>query len=214
MSKLVSLDIILSVCMITSIILNILGFVVFLFIFWKRLKEDYLASQVFTSAIYIATATFGLYLISLRWAFGWWFWLGFLGFVLGVLLSTVRYRLRFYETFEAAVIAFFPWLSLVFLSDAINNKSYFSLGFSLASLVFIFLFGFLNSRYKDFGWYKSGRIGFAGLTTLGIFFLTRGAIAIILPFMLSFVRDWETILSGFTAFFIFLAVFNLSRQSV
>jgi hypothetical protein len=197
----------------TAIALNLLGFFVFLFIFWKKLKEDYIGNQVFSSAIYITVGVLASYFLSDKFFSAWWFWAGFLGFIVGLVIATIHFKLRFYETFEAAIIAFLPWLSFVFLADAIRSSSWFSLGISVFTLIFVFLFGFLNSRYRDFGWYKSGKIGFAGLTTLGVYFLTRGVVAIILPFMLSFVRNYEVMLSGLAAFFLFLAVFNLSRKS-
>jgi len=199
--------------MLVNISLNTLGLVVFLFLFWRKLKEDYISSQIFSTSFLILLLLSVGYLISQKYFPFWRFWVSLSGVMLGLIISTLRLRLRFYETFETLIIAFIPWLSMIFLSDAITNSSVFSLIAAVVTMLFTLLYGVLNVRYKDFGWYKSGRIGFAGLTTFGIYFLVRGVVAIFAPFMLSFSGRYETILSGVVAFFLFLGVFNLSRSN-
>jgi len=204
----------LSLNMAVILALNILGVVVFLFLFWNRLREDYLSNQVFSSAFLIIIGVLLFYLISVLYFPFFWFWLTFLGFWLGFMLSVIKFGLKIYETLEASLVSIIPWLSFVFLGDSINNKNLISLlvfGFTIAVIP---LYVFLNKRYKDFSWYKSGKIGFAGLTSIGIYFLARGLVAIFFPFVLSFVGDYETILSGIVAFCFFLLVFNLSRKDI
>ena len=72
-------------------------------------------------------------------------------------------------------------------------------------------FFYLDSRYKRFVWYKSGKAGFAGVMTLGVYFLARGAIAMAFPFMISFVGKYDAILSGSFALVCFLLIYILSR---
>lgn len=199
--------------MIEKLGLFLLGFLLFSFFFWRKLKEDYLESQIFTSIFIILGTVLLLLLISLKFFPAWWFWMAFLGFILGLGLATSRFRLRFYETLEAGIVSAFPWLACAFFYDGIKNSSWFSLAYFIFILLFLVLYQTLNVRYKDFGWYKSGKIGFAGLTTLGVFFLTRGVIAILFPFVLSFVGELEAIVSGTMAFLVFLAVFNLSKKT-
>jgi len=199
--------------MLIGILFNVLGIVIFLFLFWKKLKEDYISAQIFSSAFLIIVGIFGFYLISKFYMVTWWFWFGFIGFIVGLVIAILKFGLRPYETFEAALISILPWISLLYLNDSIKSASWISLiGFAITGGI-IFLYIFLNSKYKNFTWYKSGRVGFAGLTSLGIYFLIRGLIAIFFPFVVSFVVDYEPILSGSLAFSFFLLVFNLSRKS-
>jgi len=181
-------------------------------VFWRRMKEDYVNSQIFASTIFIFLLTMVFYLVSKRFLVRYEFWLSFVGFMSGITLSSYRFKLRFYETLETSIVSVLPLTSGVYLLDAVKHSSLFSLGAFVVTFGFIYLYKFINTRYKNFGWYKSGRIGFAGLTTLGIYFMLRGVVAIIFPFMLSFSGSYDTIISGAVSFFLFLAVFDLSRK--
>lgn len=197
--------------MFTNITFNILGIVLFIFLFWKRLKEDYSTDMIFTTCLY-ALLGIGIFrFLSLKFFPSWWFWLSFLGLIAGLTLGILKFHLRVYETLEASTISFLPWLSLVFLLDSINNFSTYSFAAFVFCLVLVFVFYFLETHYKNFSWYRSGRIGFAGLATLGFLFLTRTAIAII-PFkMLSFAGIYEAYISGILTFVCFALVANLAR---
>jgi len=106
-----------------------------------------------------------------------------------------------------------PWIALIFLGDSVVKSSLSSfLGF-LAILVFILVYYYFDSHYKKFSWYKSGKIGFSGLVTLGIIFLVRAGVAVSESVVLSFVDKYEAAFSATAALFCFLAVFNLGRKS-
>lgn len=195
-----------------SAFLNTLGALVFLFIFWKRLKEDYVSSMIFTTAFYMFVGLLLGRLASFYLIPKWWFWTESLGLATGFSFGILRYKLRVFESIEAAVPGLFVWLSLFFLESAINESSLSSLFSSLVVFLLVLLFFFLDSRYKGFAWYKSGRIGFSGLTVLGVFFLARAIVAASFPYVLSFVGTWDAIVSSIIAFFAFLTVFNLARQ--
>lgn len=194
-----------------KILFDFLGIVVFLFFFWRRLKDDYASETIFSVSFYmlvgITLAAYSSRLISASF----WFWLAFLGASLGLLLGVLRYRLRVFETIEAGAISLMPWLGLIFLQDSIKNSSLTSLGAFLVVFALIILFFFLDSHYKGFSWYRSGRIGFSGLSVLGLFFLIRAFIAIAIPNVLSFSGKYEVILSATLAFISFLSFFNLAR---
>lgn len=197
--------------MLAKIAFNISGILVFLFIFWKRLREDYTVGQIFTTGLYMITGIFSAVIISTRFLGPWWFWLSFAGAALGLVLGVLKFKLRFFETFEAGVAATLPWLGVVFLSDSIEKSNLTSfIGFIIIILLIV-LFYFLDVHYKKFAWYKSGRVGFTGLTTLGLLLLLRAAVAPIMPDMLSFSGKYEAIISGMLAFVSFLLVFNLAR---
>jgi hypothetical protein len=200
--------------MLTDILIGVLAFFVFLFIFWRRLKEDYASGIIFTSAFYLLL---GLLVGYASAYFAWpafWFWSVLVGLMLGLGASFLRFHLKFYETLEAAVIGFFIWLSLIFLADSVKHSSVFSfIGFIVLVLI-IGLFYFLEGRFRNFSWYKSGRIGFCGLTTLGVFFLIRSVVCLFYPFVLSFVGKKDIVVSSLVAFTLFLLTFNLSRKKI
>jgi hypothetical protein len=109
------------------------------------------------------------------------------------------------------VAATLPWLGVIFLSDSIEKSNPASFIGFIVIILLIVLFYFLDAHYKKFTWYKSGRVGFTGLTTLGLLLLLRAAVAPIVPDMLSFSGKYEAIISGILAFVSFLLVFNLAR---
>jgi hypothetical protein len=197
---------------IASILTNLLGIFVFLFIFWKRLREDYSSEIIFKAAFNCLIGTgvgFSLSIAFMPTAF---LWLSFLGSLIGLGFAVISLRVKFYETFEALVISAFPWISFVFLLDSATHSSLSSFLAFIAVLIFVFISYYLDAHYKTFTWYKSGRIGFAGIVTLGLFFITRSLLAIFGINMLSFVGlRFEAIVSGVAALVCFALLVNLSR---
>ncbi|MDP3994697.1 MAG: hypothetical protein Q8P91_02615 [bacterium] len=198
--------------MLITILVNIFAFFVFLFIVWKRLKEDYSTENVFTLCFVTA---FGLvlgYLLAKFIAPLYWFWMEALGILFGFVFLAIKKGLKFYETFEALFIAFLTWFGIYWVFLFIKTPAITSFLASFLIVSFIVLFYLLEGNYKDFTWYKSGRIGFAGLVTAGLFFLSRSAIASLFPFMLSFSGKTEIYISAVASFIMFLLVYNLSRN--
>lgn len=198
--------------MIAKIFFNILGVLLFFFIYWRKLKEDYDSERILTFAVFIAVGIGIASFVSLKLLPQWWFWIDCLGATIAFTLGELKFKFRFFESLEAVIIGLLPWLSIVFLQDAILNSSWFSL---IAFAVLILVVGFyifLDTHYKKFTWYKSGRVGFSGLTTLGTLFLIRTAVAAGFPSVLSFLGPIDSIISGVISFTSFLLVFNLSRQ--
>lgn len=200
--------------MIEQIFANVLGVLAFLFIFWRRLKEDYIGNQIFSSAFIVLTGLAIVRLITMYFISDWWFWLSLLSASISLFIVIKRYRLRVFETLEALVLALMPWLSLLFLADSVVGSSTESLvGFIIVTILIILFFVF-DKHYKRFTWYKSGRVGFSGLTILGLFFLLRALVALNFHNVLSFSSKNEVYLSAVLAFSSFLILFNLSRQKV
>ncbi len=199
--------------MLANIVISFFGAIVFLFIFWKFLKEDYVSEIIFKLAFYILVGQLILYLLSFRFFPQWFLWASFGGSLLGLSFGIFTLRVRFYEALEALVVAFLPWIALMFLGDSVINSSLISFLSFVATLVIVFLSYWLGDHYKDFAWYKSGKIGFAGLATLAVIFLTRSTIAIFGIHVLSFVgQRYEAIVSATLAFICFLLIFNLGRD--
>jgi len=189
--------------MLISLTLNLLGVVLFLFLFWRRLKEDYSREIVFGSAFLILLGVVIGFWLSTSFFPNWIFWFEAFGAFLGFSWGVFKYSLRFFEAFEASFLGLLPWLALFFVTKVIYV--------SMAILVLIVLFIYLNAKYKNFAWYKSGRIGVAGLLTAGVFFVGRASLAIFNPTMVSFAGRSEIILSAISAFTIFLLVYNLAK---
>jgi len=199
--------------MIVNWLINSAGIILFLFLFWKRLKDDYSSNIVFSVSFFVLLGTCLGYLISAYFFPRWFFWFEAFGAFLGFAAGIIRFNTRFFETYEALFISFMPWITLFYLAELIKKPS---LGIAVVAFLnfgLILLFDFISIRYKNFAWYKSGKIGLAGLLTSGAFFLTRAAIATLFPSVLSFSGRSEIVLSGVCAFTIFLLIYNLSKET-
>lgn len=198
--------------MIASFVAGFSGVAVFLFIFWRRLKEDYSSDIIFKTASTILLGILVSWLLSLRFYATGFLWFVFFGGVLGLSLAVYRYRVMFYETLEAFVAASLPWLSFLFLKDSVRASSLTSFLAFLTILFFIFIFYYLDIHYKRFTWYKSGKIGFSGLALLGLVFGVRSILALYGITVLSFLGGIEAYLSGIVAVTALALLFNLGRQ--
>lgn len=197
--------------MLIDIIFTFVAAVAYLFFFWKKLKEDYTQNQIFTTGFYCLSGVAFSSIMADNFAPNWWFWASLLGSFAGMVLGLLRFKLRFFETLEAWVIANIVIAFIVVLSEWVKT-AHLAEGFALfvVGLLF-FLFLFLDSHYKKFTWYKSGKIGFTGLSVLGIFFIIRSLVALTEVSMVSFVGKVDAILSAVVAFASFLTLFNLAR---
>lgn len=199
-----------------------LGVFVSLYYFWNRLKEDYTSNKIFTSFFYSFLGSLFFYLICIFFlvkflgsgfsASGVLFWLSFFGGVVGLVVGIVSLKLKSIETIEAAGVGFLYLMVSIFVADAFTSLSLISLATAVVVALCIVLFYFLETKYKNLSWYKSGRVGFSGLFSLGVFFLVRSLVAIAFPYVLSFLGKYEPMIASTTAFLLFLGIFNLSRQ--
>lgn len=194
-----------------SILFGTLGFLAFFYIFWSRLKEDYSSELIFKLAFGTMIVWLAVRFVAQRFLPNWWFWVALLTAFGGFVGYLRILRLSFFESLEALVMAFLTYLSLYFLADAVNASSVFSFAHSVFIFATLFLFVFLDTRYKEFSWYRSGRVGFTGLVTLGFYFLVRSVLSSLFPFMLSFAH-YEVYISASVAFLSFLIVYNLARK--
>lgn len=194
------------------IILNIVGLIIFLFIFWKRLKEDYLPNQIFSTFFSILFFMLLTYFVSINLLPTWWFWCTFLGFILGLIIGILRFKLKFYETFEAAFLGFLICFSLYFLGDSVKNLNIISFAGFVISVILIGIFQYIDLHYKNYSWYKSGKVGFTGLILSAIFFLVRVLTYNFFPNTLSLVNIYEIYLSSVSSFIFVALTYNLSRS--
>lgn len=191
--------------------ITILSLLTFLFLFWKRLKEDYSSEIIFKSAIYILIGIWIGIAFAIKLYPLWFFWTAFVGGLLGLTLAIFKLRVRFYETLEAFIISSLPGLSLIFLSHSATRGSLSSFLAFVIILIMVFVSYYFDTHYKRFTWYKSGKIGFAGVAVAVLFFLVRTAVAIAKVTMLSFVGSSEAILSGLMTIAGFVLLINLGK---
>jgi hypothetical protein len=194
-----------------QILLLLLGGFIFLFLFWKRLREDYFENQIFSTGFSTFIAVILANIASFYLAKHYWFWFSIVGIVIGIAIGTWRFNLRFFEVLEASVLASFAPTILFLIYNGISQKNAASFFAISVVALFIGLYYFLNTRYKTFAWYKSGRVGFSGLAILGTFFLVRGIVAYRIPDMVSFSQqDW--LISGIVSFLSYLTLANLTLR--
>lgn len=200
--------------MFTSFFTNLLGGVAFLFFFWRRLKEDYASNQIFSTGLFMVTGiTLGFFLAR-EFFPSWWFWVEGIGALLGLILGIYKFEFRFFESLEAAGVSFLPWVSIIFLTDSTQNASLVSLIAFLVCLALMGTFFLLDMHYKKFTWYRSGRVGFAGISTMGVFFFLRALSGAFFPNVVSFSGKFDAITSGVVAFVFFLLIYNLSKKEI
>ncbi|KKS77690.1 MAG: hypothetical protein UV74_C0013G0124 [Candidatus Woesebacteria bacterium GW2011_GWB1_43_14] len=196
------------------ILLVIIGALVFLFLYWKKLRDDYSRDTVFTTGLFVVIGSIaggvGGNLLSkvlmenrVFVPQGTWFWGSVLVSFVFFLFGVRKKKLRFFETFEAYGMGIIVWFAIF------ASILYWPL--SLVLIMFFILYLILNKYYKRFNWYQSGRVGFSGLTTLGLVFLLRSLVAVFFPTMLSFVGRVDSIVSASVAFLLFFALYNLSQ---
>lgn len=199
--------------MVVLIITNFIGVMLFLFLFWKRLREDYIDQAVFSTAFYMLTGLLVGIIVSSSFYPLAWFWIVLIGVSLGLVVGIFKYKLRPLETIEASVISLLPWLGIFYFTSFLLTQKIVTLMIGVIIIFLIGLFVWLDRNYKSFSWYKSGRIGFSGLTILGVFFLIKAVVAAFVPDMLSFIGKYEIYLSAFVAFICFFVVYNLARKT-
>lgn len=198
--------------MLVKLGLGFLGIILFLFIFWKKLREDYSSEIIFQTAM-TSLVGLGLGLALSRLILpAWFFWFGFLGAVAGLSLMLARFKLKFFETFEGFILASIPVVTLMFFHDSISHSSLYSFLAFVACLILIFLAYWVDLNYKSFTWYKSGKIGFTGLFIASFFFLTRTVIAIIRLPVVSLVGKLEPVVSGIVALATLGLLIKLGRK--
>src|SRR3990172_6889157 len=189
--------------MLIKIVLSILSVYVFLYLFWQRLKEDYARNQIFTTSFYLLFGMALGYMLARSFAHAWWFWLSLAGSILGIVIGILRFKLRVFETFEAGLLGGLVFLGTVYLYDwVIYIKLSSAVGFVIILALFV-LFLILDKHYKRFTWYKSGKVGFTGLSITGIFFLIRTLVALKYPNVLFFAGSYDSLISGTLAFISF-----------
>lgn len=192
---------------------TVVASVSFLYFFWKKLKDDYSQSQIFTTGFY---SLFGLsagYVISHIYLPEHWFWLSFIGSTLGVLIGMKRFKMRLFETLEGFIVGALDILLVFGIYNLATKFNYIDLVGVIAVFFLMILFFYINKRYKRYVWYRSGKVGFSGLLVAGFYFVFRASF-LLFSGIINRSNIAEAIFSGVLAFASFLALYNLSRKEV
>ena len=142
---------------------------------------------------------------------GIWFWTSLLGGFVLFVIGIFRYKLKFFEAFEAFLIGAVSWFFIITFFLSLEKGDLKWLLYSASVFVLILGFFGLEKKYRQFSWYKSGKVGFSGFAIAAVFFLIRSVIAIISPDMLSFLGRIDAIISAIASFICFLVVYTLSQ---
>jgi hypothetical protein len=193
------------------VIANILGFFLFLYLYWKRLKEDYPAEKIFNSGFILSISVFLGMFISKIFPNIYWFWIIVFIILIFEAINVFKLKIKFFESLDALIISLLPWLSLFYLSHSIQDSNLSSFIAFWFCLFLIFLFFLFNNFYRTFNWYKSGKVGFSGLSVCVIFFGTRSISSIFMKNLVSFAGYYEPFISATFFVFSFLLLFRLSR---
>ncbi len=199
-----------------------LGGYFYLFILWRNLKEDYPSAQIFSIGI---QTIIGLFLggvlaqflsssIHVRFlnASELWFWGAFGGFFLVFSILVRRAHMRYWEVFQNAFLGILLalFVFLVFLVPSMGMSAIY-----LVVLVIISLATFLliQKNYRRFAWYRSGRVGVAGIIAAAVFFMGRAVIAAMGLPMLSLAGSIDVVASSLVAFLLFFNAYNISQTA-
>lgn len=193
--------------------LSVLGSLGFLYFFWKKLKDDYSQHQIFSTGFYALIGLTVGYVFSQYYFQSFWFWTSGIGSLIGLYLGVKHFKMRFLESLEGWIIgslfALFvsSWFLLYqgFMFPTIIN--------AFAILALILVFFYINKRYKRYVWYRSGKVGFTGLTVAGFYFVFRASYVLFSGIM-NKSNVWEAIVSATFAFACFIALYNLSKKEI
>lgn len=193
------------------IIANLLGISSLLYVFWKRLKDDYHYEKIF-NLVFLIVFSFiisGAVLSFIPNIFS--FWIVLVAMFLGFYIGIRRQRMSFFESFDSFVIGCLPWLGILYLFDTTKNSSLSSfIGFWFI-LICMFVYFYINATYKTFNWYKSGRVGIAGIVTAILFFVLRAISSVFMPNMVHTAGNYEIYLSASGALLLSILLYNLKK---
>lgn len=195
----------------------------FLFLFWRRTKEDYPSNDIFEVAslmLILSSFVSGLVLfiqlkidsfpqISVSSIL---FWCFAVVSVLVILFFSKKKQMSFIELLDSSIFSYLLAFFVIVSSHALYAKN--SRSLILATIIgFIFiLYIFFDERYKSFTWYKSGKVGFSGLFSAGVFFVTRAILAISFKSMTTIIGPIDVLLSALVAFAFFLMLYNIATK--
>lgn len=129
------------------------------FSFWRELKEDYPEEEIFTLSLLILVS--GIIFSALfYWFFGFLALGAFLGAVFSLFLKLKLGKKSVWEGFDALT---FSWLYFAFFGGLglfLAIGDYWMLSYCAAGILGGLWYWLMKKKYRSFGWYKSGKLGF------------------------------------------------------
>jgi hypothetical protein len=188
-----------------------LGALLFLYLFWKRLKDDYSSYQIFSAGWCVLIGGAFMYMVSKFFGANYSFVMAETGSFLGVLIGARRFNMSLIESFEGWVIGGLGFLVMFYLMGVLVSFSPVTALNLTVVLMLAWLFFYVNSRYKRYVWYRSGRVGFSGLLVSGFYFTFRSS-NLLVSAIIGREFNWEAIVSVLAAIVSFFALFNFSKK--
>lgn len=186
------------------------------YIFWKKLKEDYHDSEIFTLTFYSLGLALASYIIVDSLYPRAHLWIPAMCSAIVIYWKSNKYQMRFFEVLEAFVPAFFAFIFFAALAHAFNGISLQEIAgelsaVSLAGLVY----WYTSKNFRRFTWYPSGKLGISSLSSLAVWSSGRAILAMYAPSMLSFSYYILDVLLGWVFAILCIAVlYNRSGQDV
>ena len=187
-------------------------FLTSLFILWKKLRDDYIASQIFSLGFGIYFSLVAGFLLFHFFKFSYSEWFIVAAPVVVVLYLSNRGRMRLNELVNALAPLLYVSNIYYYLMLVILKNNYFALIGIFLSILFIIFYFLLEKNYKKLQWYKSGKIGFSGLFVLSVYFFMNSALAILIPDMVFFSGKINAIISMLLGLIFAFALTRLSKK--
>ncbi|KKQ24564.1 MAG: hypothetical protein US62_C0017G0020 [Candidatus Woesebacteria bacterium GW2011_GWA1_37_8] len=187
-------------------------FLTSLFILWKKLRDDYIASQIFSLGFGIYFSLVAGFLLFHFFKFSYSEWFIVAAPVVVVLYLSNRGRMRLNELVNALAPLLYVSNIYYYLMLVILRNNYFGLIGVFLSVFFLVIYFLLEKNYKKLQWYKSGKIGFSGLFVLSVYFFMNSALAILIPDMVFFSGKINAIISMLLGLIFAFALTRLSKK--
>ena len=156
----------------------------FSFVLWRGLREDYPFERIFLlTLLLLASGGFG-YFLSQPFFPQYSFLVSLVFSILVGLYTVKKLEFRFFDTLDSLVAA---WLWFLLLSSIGYFLSTDIVSFArnaTIALVALLLYLFFLKRYRSFGWYPSGKVGFVGLGSLASYFLISSSVSFVFALFL------------------------------
>ncbi len=179
-------------------IFRVLGIILFLYLLWRNLRENYDDQKIITFS-WLALLGFLLFGRLFYGLIHWGIWNddlvdwvlvgskpgmsyigGYLGIILISWLFTRKEQWKFFNFMEDLVRPFLVMSGFFMLDELFRSKFSLELVFFLVLIILMFpLFIFITNRYRSFVWYRSGKKGFVLLLLNFLFFLGIGGLLIL-----------------------------------
>lgn len=208
---------------ITLIFSLLLSSLFHLFVYWRRLREDYISKTIFKSGLVVLSFTYAMSFLTLKLSThlqankvydpaGFWFWTALVAYLIGLVYTSKKFRIKLNENFDAFTAGLIVNLLVIYIFQLVINQNFASMAMTLFFLVALILFNFLDTRYHKVGWYKSGKIGFSSLLIFALIFFVRALDSMFVTGIITMSGRVDFVLSLLTSFLGAFSLYNLGEK--